>query len=144
MTLISLRGLYLKGGVAVLAKTAMGEEPIITLKDLYHQRVRWYRANVENLSKYFIPMVKAPIPFSRKTSWLSFLMVQFLAFLSSPLFITYFGKIKKLSNGPLEFVIISLGVVGYAWLMTVCGIVASVKHLTSSTFEWKPSTRSNV
>ena len=56
--------MYLNGKVAVLAVTTTSEPPPTTLKDLYYQRVRWYRgACGELFSKYFVPMFKAPIPF---------------------------------------------------------------------------------
>ena len=136
--------MYLKGKVAVLAKTTLGEQAPTTLKDLYHQRVRWYRGNVESFVKYFIPMFKAPIPFSRKISWFTQVTLSYCAFLLTPFVISYLGKIKNLSDGPLEFVKIFLGGIGYTWLMTIIGIVAVIKHLTSSKSEWKSSIRSDV
>jgi cellulose synthase/poly-beta-1,6-N-acetylglucosamine synthase-like glycosyltransferase len=135
---------YLKGGVAVLAKTTMGEQAPSTLKDLYTQRVRWYKADVENINKYLIPMFKAPVPFTRKITWFLVMTVPFLGFLLAPIVILYLGKIKNLSNGPLEFVKIFFGSIGHTWLMTVCGIAAILKHSTSSKFEWGPSIRSDV
>ena len=136
--------MYLKGGVAVLAKTTLGEQAPTTLKDLYHQRVRWYRGSVESFAKYLTPMFKAPIPFSRKISWFLVITVPFLGFLLAPIVVLYLGKIKNLSDGPLEFVKIFFGSIGHTWLMTVCGIVAILKHSTSSEFEWEPSIRSDV
>jgi cellulose synthase/poly-beta-1,6-N-acetylglucosamine synthase-like glycosyltransferase len=136
--------MYLKGKVAVLANTIMGDPTPTTLKDLYHQRVRWYRGLLESFSKYLIPMVKAPIPFSRKLSWFFLLIGPFLGFLVTPIAILCLGDIKKLSNGPLEFVKIFVGVAGYMWLMTGCGIVACTRNLTSKHFEWTPSIRSDV
>ena len=136
--------MYLTGGVAVLAKTTLGEQAPTTLKDLYHQRVRWYRGSVECFSKYVIPMFKAPIPFTRKISWFLVITVPFLGFLLAPIVVLYLGKIKNLSDGPLEFVKIFFGSIGHTWLMTVCGIVAISKHSTSSKVEWGPSTRSDV
>jgi cellulose synthase/poly-beta-1,6-N-acetylglucosamine synthase-like glycosyltransferase len=135
---------YIKEKVAILADTTMGEQAPTTLRDLYYQRVRWYRGAVETLSKYLAPMVKAPIPFSRKISWFAAHTIQFFPFLLTPVVIAYLGKIKKVSTSALEFVKIFLGGVGYLWFLTACGIVAIVKHLTSSKFEWKPSTRADA
>ena len=135
---------YLKGGVAVLAKTTMGEQAPSTLKDLYTQRVRWYKADVENINKYLIPMFKAPVPFTRKITWFLVMTVPFLGFLLAPIVVLYLGQIKNLSDGPLQFVKIFFGSIGHTWSMTVCGIVAILKHSTSSKFEWGPSIRSDV
>lgn len=135
--------MYLKGKVAVPAKTSIGEQAPTTLKDLYHQRVRWFSGGVEVL-KYLIPMFKAPIPFSRKISWLFTATSQYYWFLTTPIAVIYLGKIKKLSDGPPELVKIFVGYLGYAWLMTICGIVAIIKHLISSNHEWKPTIRSDV
>ena len=136
--------MYLKGKVVVLANTTMGDQAPTTLTDLYHQRVRWYRADVENISKYFALIVKAPIPFSRKISWFFMMIVPFFGFLLTPVALLYLGDIKKLSNGPLEFAEIFVGLVGYVWFMTGCGIVACARHSTSKQFEWKPSIRSDA
>ena len=136
--------MYLKGKVAVLAKTTLGEQTPTTLEDLYHQRVRWYRGNVESFAKYVITMFKAPIPFSRKISWFTQVTLSYCPFLLTPFVISYLGKIKKQSYGPLEFVKIFLCGIGYTWLMTIIGIVAVIKHVTSSQSEWKPSMRSDV
>jgi cellulose synthase/poly-beta-1,6-N-acetylglucosamine synthase-like glycosyltransferase len=135
--------MYLKGKITVLADTTMGDQAPTTLTDLYHQRVRWYRGLLESFSKYLTPMVKAPIPLSRKLSWLLFLLAPFFAF-STPIAVLYLGDIKKLSNGPLEFAKIFIGSIAYMWLMTAFGIVANIKHSTSKQFEWVPSVRSEV
>jgi cellulose synthase/poly-beta-1,6-N-acetylglucosamine synthase-like glycosyltransferase len=136
--------MYLKGMVAVCADTTMGELAVTSLKDFYHQRVRWYRGAVESFSKYFMPIFKAPIPVSRKISWFCGAVSPFFAFLATPAVITYLDKIIQESNDLLEFIKISLGTIGYMWFLTACGIVAIVKHSASSTFEWKSSLRSEV
>jgi cellulose synthase/poly-beta-1,6-N-acetylglucosamine synthase-like glycosyltransferase len=132
---------YLKGKIAVLTDTTMGDQASITLTDLYHQRVRWYRGLLESFSKYLTAMVKAPIPFSRKLSWLGIVLAPFFGFLVTPIAVFYLSDIKKLSNGPLEFAKIFIGSIAYMWLMTAFGIVANIKHSTSKQFEWKPSAR---
>ncbi|MGB8312396.1 MAG: glycosyltransferase family 2 protein [Halobacteriota archaeon] len=136
--------MYVKGEVAVLVKTTMGEQAPTTLKDLYHQRVRWSRGMVESFSRYFIPMVKAPIPFMRKMSWLFIIIFSTSQFLLSPVVLFRLDKILKLSDGPLEFVKLLVGGIGYSCLMTICGFVALAQHLTSRKPEWKPAVRSDV
>jgi cellulose synthase/poly-beta-1,6-N-acetylglucosamine synthase-like glycosyltransferase len=135
---------YLSGNVAVLANTTLGEQAPITLEDLYHQRVRWYRCNVENLYKYLKPMIKAPIQFTRKISWFYLTIGSFFAFILGPMAIVYLNKMLKQSDTPLEFVKIFVGFTAYTWFMTVCGIVAIIKHQTSSKPEWKSTIRSDI
>lgn len=136
------------GKVAVLADTSIGEHVPATLKELYHQRVRWYRGGVETVSKNLITMVKAPIPFARKMWWVCQVMLIYCAFLFTPLVISnlflHLDRIKRLSDSPLEFVKIFYGSLLMYPFMTVCGLVAIVKHLTSSEFEWKPTTRADA
>ncbi|HYA60591.1 MAG TPA: glycosyltransferase family 2 protein [Candidatus Acidoferrum sp.] len=139
-----LTRMYLKGEVAVLAKTTMGEQAPITLKDLYHQRVRWSRGMVESFSRYFIPMVKAPIPFTRKMSWLSIIIFSTSQFLFSPVVLLRLDKILELSDGPLEFIKLLVGGIGYSCLMTICGFVAISQHITSSKSKRRPLTRSDL
>ena len=138
--------MYLKGKVAVLAETSFGDQVPTTLRDFYHQRVRWCRAQAESFSKYLIPMVHAPVPFTGKMSWLlevvgSF-FAPFLSLIALPWFLTSLNR-KKLSGGPLESVKLLVGGVGYTWLMTIIGIVAIMQYLTSSKFEWRSTTRHN-
>jgi len=111
--------MYVKGGVAVLAKTTLGKQAPTTLKDLYHQRVRWQRGILESFSRYFIPMVKAPIPFMRKMSWLFIIIFSTSQFLLSPAVLFRLDKILKLSDGPLEFFMLLFGSIGFSCLMTI-------------------------
>jgi 1,2-diacylglycerol 3-beta-glucosyltransferase len=136
--------IYVKGEVAVLANTTIGEQAPTTLRDLYHQRVRWSRGVVESFNRHVIPMVNAPIPFTRKMSWLSVIVFFFCQFLLSPAVLLRVDKILKLSGGPLEFVKLLAGGIGYSCLMTICGFVAITQHVTSSKFEWRPPTRSDL
>ncbi len=136
--------MYIKGKVAVLANTAMGDQAPTTLRDLYHQRVRWYRGMVESFSNYLTPMIKAPLPFARKLSWLLYVLSPFFAFFLAPIAVFYLRDIKKLSNSLLEFIKIFFCSIGYMWLMTAIGIVASIKHLTSKQFEWQSGSRADV
>ena len=139
--------LYLKGKVAVLANTVAEEQVPTTLRDFYHQRVRWYRALVEGFSKYLIPMVHAPVPSTSRIFWVlgvvGYFFAPFLSLIALPWFLTNLDK-KKLSGGPLESVKLLFGGVGYTWLLTIIGIVAIMQHLTSSKFEWRSTTRHNV
>ena len=140
--------MYLKGKVPVLANTVSEEQAPTTLKDLYHQRVRWFRGMVEGFGEYFVPMVKAPIPFTRKISWLFTIMVSFCQFLISPYTISLFlanrHDIRKLSNGPLDVVKILLGCIGYAWFLTACGFIAILQHITLSASKWQNIIRSDI
>ncbi len=139
--------MYLKGKVAVLAETSFEDQVPSTLRDFYHQRVRWCRSLVEGFSKYLIPMIHAPVPFTGKMSWLlevvGYFFAPFLSLIALPWFLTRPNK-KKLSRGPLESVKLLFGCIGYTWLMTIIGIVAIIQHLTSSQFEWKPRIRSDI
>jgi cellulose synthase/poly-beta-1,6-N-acetylglucosamine synthase-like glycosyltransferase len=136
--------IYVKGEVAVLANTTVGEQAPTTLRDLYHQRVRWSRGAVESFSRYLTPMINAPIPFMRKMSWLSIIVFSTAQFLLSPAVFVRLDEILKLSDGPLEFIKILFGSIGYSCLMTICGFVAIAQHITSHTFEWRPPTRSDL
>ena len=140
--------LYLKGKIPVLANTVSEEQAPTTLKDLYHQRVRWFRGVVEGFGEYFVPMVKAPIPFIRKISWLFTILVSFCLFLVSPYTISLFlanrHDIRKLSNGPLDVVKILLGCIGYAWFLTACGLIAILQQITLNASEWQDIIRSDV
>jgi 1,2-diacylglycerol 3-beta-glucosyltransferase len=115
--------MYVKGKVAVLANTTMGEQAPTTLRDLYHQRVRWSRGAVESFSRYLTPMINAPIPFMRKMSWLSIIVFSTAQFLLSPAVFVRLDEILKLSDGPLEFVKLLASGIGYSCLMTICGFV---------------------
>ena len=139
--------MYLRGKVAVLAETSFGDQVPTTLRDFYHQRVRWYRALAESFSKYLIPMVHAPVPFTGKLSWLlevvGFFFLPFLSLIALPRFLMNMDK-KKLSGGPLESVKLLFGGVGYTWLMTIIGIVAIIQYATSSKFEWRSTSRCDM
>jgi len=140
--------LYLKRRVSVHAKTVSETQTPDTLKDLYNQRVRWHRGMVQSFSTYLIPMVKAPIPFSRKILWSSTIMAAFCWFLFSPYAISLFlvnrHNIRKLSDSPLDTMKILLGSIGFTLFRTACGFVALAQHLTSRKPEWKSSMRSDI
>ena len=139
--------MYLKGKVAVLAETSFGDQVPTTLREFYHQRVRWYRALAESFSKYLIPMVHAPVPFTGKLSWLLEVVgpffAPFLSLIALPRFLARPNK-EKSSGGSLELVKISFFAPGYTWLMTIIGIVAIMQYATSGKFEWRPTSRNNV
>ena len=136
--------MYVTGKTTVLAKTTLGEQAPNTLKDIYNQRVRWHRGMVQSFSRYLVPMAKAPIPFTRKMSWLSIVIFSITDFLFSPVVLFRLDRIAKLSDGPLEFFMLLVGGIGYSWLKTICGFVALAQHVTSRKPEWKPSMRSDV
>ena len=139
--------MYLKGKVAVLAETSFGDQVPTTLREFYHQRVRWHRAFVEGFNKYLIPMVHAPVPFTGKIFWLLEVVGWFFAPFLSPVGLHWFlmnRDKKKLSGGPLESVKLLFGGVGYTWLLTIIGIVAIIQHSTSSKFEWRSTSRHNL
>lgn len=99
----------------------------------------WCKASIGTL-----PMVKAPIPFTRKMSWLSIVIFSITDFLFSPVVLFRVDRIAKLSDGPLEFFMLLVGCIGHSWLKTICGFVALAQHLTSRKPEWKSSMRSDV
>lgn len=136
--------IYLAQRVAVLAKTTVGEQAPLTVKDIYRQRVRWLRGAAESYKKFLIPMFKAPIPFSRKLSWFLSLTAPFFAFLLSPFIIFGIDRIFRVSDNPLEFFEILFGLLAYLWVITICGIVGLIQHLTSSEGKWMSMTRSDV
>ncbi len=135
--------IYLAQHVAILAKTTVGEQAPTTMKDLYNQRVRWLRGAVEGYRKFLFPMIRAPIPFSRKLFWFASLTTPFFAFLLSPLLIFYSGRVAKVSQNPIEFFEILFGLLAYLWFITLCGIIAIIRYITSRTPEWKSVTRSS-
>jgi cellulose synthase/poly-beta-1,6-N-acetylglucosamine synthase-like glycosyltransferase len=139
--------MYLKGKVAVLAETSFEDQVPSTFGEFYRQRVRWCRAFAESFSKYLIPMVRAPAPFTGKISWLlevlGYFFAPFLSPVGLPWFLTSQNR-KKLSEGPLESAKLLVGGVGYTWLMTIIGIVAIIQYLTSSKFEWRSTSRCDM
>jgi cellulose synthase/poly-beta-1,6-N-acetylglucosamine synthase-like glycosyltransferase len=135
--------MYLAQHVAILAKTTVGEQAPTTMKDLYNQRVRWLRGAVEGYRKFLLPMIKAPIPFSRKLFWFASMIFPFFSFLLSPLLIFGIDRILKVSANPIEFFEILFGLFGYLWFITLCGIIAIIQYITSSKTEWKSVTRSS-
>jgi len=139
--------MYLKGKVAVLAETSFEDQVPSTLGEFYHQRLRWHRAFAESFSKYFIPMINAPAPFTGKISWLlevvGYFFAPFLSPVGLPWFLTSRNR-KKLSEGPLESVTLLVGGIGYTWLMTIIGIIAIVQYSTLSKFEWRSTSRCDI
>ena len=142
-----LMRMYLKGKVAVLAETSFRDQVPTTLREFYHQRVRWYRASAESFSKYLIPMVHAPVPFTGKLSWLYEVVGSFFAPLLSlialPRFLARPNK-EKSSGGLFELVKLFFFTPGYTWLITIIGIVGIIQYATSAKFEWRPTSRHNV
>lgn len=59
-------------------------------------------------------MVKAPIPFTRKMSWLSIVIFSITDFLFSPVVLFRVDRIAKLSDGPLEFFMLLVGCIGHS------------------------------
>ena len=139
--------MYLKGKTAVLAETSFEDQVPSTLGEFYHQRVRWYRGFVEYFSKYLIPMLHVPVPFTSKIFWLLEVVGYFFAPFLSPVGLSWFltsQNRKKLSGSPLESVKLLVGGIGYTWFMTIIGIIAIVQHLTSSKFEWRYTSRCDM
>jgi cellulose synthase/poly-beta-1,6-N-acetylglucosamine synthase-like glycosyltransferase len=136
--------IYLAQRVVVLAKTTVGEQAPVTVKDIYSQRVRWLRGAAESYRKFLIPMFKASIPFSRKLCWFLSLTAPFFAFLLSPVIIFGVDRISSVSDNPLEFFEILIGLLGYLWVITICGVVGVIQHLTSRKAEWTSLTRSDI
>ncbi len=135
---------YLSGRSALLVNSKVGEQAPASIQDLYNQRVRWFRGAVEGLRKYFAQMLTANVPIVVKITWFGSLTVPFSSFLLVPLVPLYLRAIRAESDSLSESIGIFFGVIGYMCLMTLCGAVAIVQHLTSRKSEWAAVTRSEV
>jgi cellulose synthase/poly-beta-1,6-N-acetylglucosamine synthase-like glycosyltransferase len=135
---------YLSGRSALLVNSKVGEQAPTSIQDLYNQRVRWFRGAVEGLRKYFAQILTANVPIVVKITWFGSLTVPFFSFLLVPLVPLYLRAIRTESDSLSESLGIFFGVIGYMCLMTLCGAVAIVQHLTSRKSEWAAVTRSEV
>jgi len=136
--------IYLSGNRALLANTRIGEQAPTSIRDLYRQRVRWFRGAVEEFRKYLGPMLLARVPFSVKGTWLGSVTVPFFSYLFAPFVVIYARAIAAESDSWSESFKILLGLAGYACVMTLCATVAFGQHLTSRRSEWAGVVRSEV
>ncbi|NYT01106.1 MAG: glycosyltransferase family 2 protein [Methanocellales archaeon] len=135
--------IYLKGKIAVLANTRVGEQAPMTLKDIFNQRVRWICGAFEGL-KYFPEFYRAKIPFSRKITWFSAMMLPFFVFMASPLVPSYSMRLWHSSDGIKDFTIKFLGLIVDAWIIELCALVALSKKLLHIQVKWKKTARYRV
>jgi len=136
--------IFLAKKYAVLADTKVGEQAPTTVRDLYSQRVRWFRGALEGLRRYLGPICKAKIPTSVKVTWLGSLTIPFFSFLVAPFVLICYRAIREESESLTESVKILLGLVGHTCLMTLCGVVATGQLLVSRQSQWAEITRSEV
>lgn len=135
--------IYLEGNIAVLANTLVGEQAPMTLKDIFNQRVRWISGAFEGL-KYFREFCRAKIPFSRKITWFSAMMLPFFVFMASPLVPSYSMRLWRSSDGIKDFTIKLLGLIIDAWIIGLCALVALSKKLLHIKVKWKKTARYRV
>lgn len=135
--------IYLEGKIAVLANTLVGEQAPMTLKDIFNQRVRWISGALEGL-KYFREFCRAKIPFSRKITWFSAMMLPFFVFMISPLVPSYIIRLWQSFDGLKDFAIKLLGLIVDAWIIWLCALVALSKKLLHIQVKWKKTARYRV
>lgn len=136
--------LYLRGRTAKFTKkTRVGEQAPITLRDLYHQRLRWVTGAVEGLGDLRTVM-KSNISKNRKHSWVAIMILPFFIAMFSLLVSLYADKLWKSRSSNRDFLVKYFGLMFHVWLLEVCGIVALIKHLANRRVEWKKIERSNV
>ena len=135
--------IYLEGNIAVLANTRVGEQAPMTLKDLFNQKVRWISGACEGL-KYFREFCRAKIPFSRKITWFSAMMLPFFTFMASPLVLSYSPRLWRSSDGIKDFTIKLLGLIADSWFIGLCALVALSKKLLHMQVKWKEMARYGV
>lgn len=137
--------IYLLGKRALLVDTTkVGEQAPTSLRDLFEQRVRWFRGALEGLQRYLVPMLTASVPTIVKVTWLGSLTIPFFAFLLAPFAPLYSRAIKAQSATFSESLKILFGLMCYSGFMTVCGVVAVGQYLTSRPLQWTSATRSDV
>jgi len=136
--------LYLEGKTAALVDTTrVGEQAPLSIRDYYHQRVRWLAGAYEGL-RNFSKFKRAKIPMSRKITWLSVMMMPFFISLFSPLVILYGIRLWQLSDDAVDFAIKLFGLIIHAWILQICGLTALFRQLCNIDVKWKEMCRSNV
>ncbi len=136
--------IYLSGNRATLARTRIGEQAPTCVRDLYKQRVRWFRGALEGIQKYFKPILGAHMSLVKKATWFGSLIVPFFSYLLIPFVPRYLKAVGIESRNLKEQTKITLGLFGYTCLMTVCGAVALGQHLTARECEWGAVDRSEI
>ncbi|MGZ4863340.1 MAG: glycosyltransferase family 2 protein [Halobacteriota archaeon] len=136
--------IYLSGSSALLVNSKVGEQAATSIQDLYNQRVRWFRGGFEGLRKYGAQMFRAGVPIVVKITWFCSLTIPFFSYLLAPFAPLYLRAIKAESDSLSEILRVLVGVIGYTYLMTLCGAVAIGQHFTSRKSDWAAATRSEV
>jgi len=135
---------YLSGLVGRFAvNTMVGEQAPSTIRDLFNQRVRWMSGAYQGLSTHLASFVASGIPMSRKLAWFLALSIPFVAFLSTPV-VPLYGVRLLLKYGFCRSTLVTLGLIGHVWLITICGVVVLAKQVFGGSVEWKESGRSDV
>jgi len=134
---------YLAGFVGgFTADTMVGEQAPTTIRDLFNQRVRWLSGAYQGLSTHIASFAASGIPVSRKLAWFLALSIPFVAFLATPVVPLY--GVRLCGKYGFRAAIMTLGLIGHVWLITLCGAVVLAKQVFGGSVEWKESVRSDV
>lgn len=136
---------YLEGLRATLTReTALGEQSVTSLSDLFSQKVRWMAGAREGLENFFVPMMKSDNPAKVKMSWFMSMFLPFFAFLFSPLAIFYGVRVLVRDRKPLGAMERTFGLFLYSWFITFCGLVVLKKKILGEKIGWRSLERENL
>ncbi|MEA3339200.1 MAG: glycosyltransferase family 2 protein [Chloroflexota bacterium] len=135
---------YLEGFAGgFTAYTMVGEQAPTSIRDLFNQRVRWLSGGYQGLRTHTASFVASGIPVSSKLAWFLSLSLPFVAFLATPAVLLYGVRLCG-KHGFRDAAIMTLGLIGHVWLITLCGAVVLAKQVFGGHVEWKESGRSDV
>jgi len=124
------------------ANTMVGEQAPTTIRDLFNQRVRWLSGAYHGLRTHTASFVASEIPVSRQLAWFLALSLPFVAFLATPVVLLY--GVRLCGKYGFRAAIMTLGLIGHVWLITLCGSVVLAKQVFGGHVEWQESGRSEV
>jgi len=135
---------YLSGLTGVFVPgTMVGEQAPCTISDLFNQRTRWLSGAYLGLRRHLQQFIPSKVTTTRKTAWFLTLSMPFVAFLMMPV-VPLYGVRLWAKHGLGSAAVQTIGLVGYLWLITLCGVVVLVKQMSGDMVEWKDSIRSEV
>ncbi|MHC1567129.1 MAG: glycosyltransferase family 2 protein [Candidatus Syntropharchaeia archaeon] len=136
--------IYLDGKTAAFTKKVLvGEQAPITLRDFYHQRVRWMRGALEGLEEHFSNFLSARIPRSRKITWFMSMTIPFFLIFLSPLVPLCSVRLWRSRRDVWDFLIKFFGLILYTGIMEICGITAILTSWKRK-MRWKKIERTEV